>query len=196
MTREPGGRALPLPRVVILGCGNPSRGDDGLGPALMARVRTWVEAHPGRPITAVEDFQLQVEHTLDLEDRDLALFIDAAASGPAPVALRLVEPEADSSFTTHALSPAALLHAYLALDHGSPPPAFALAVRGHSFGLGEALSADGARSLEAAWSLLVRLLENPSMDAWARLCTPDGATRPRSRQAGSSVPSPALARLA
>lgn len=190
MTRGPEKRAAPASRVVVLGCGNPSRGDDGLGPAVMTRVHAWIEAHPGRPIDAIEDFQLQVEHTLDLQGRDLALFVDATASGHDPVTFHRVEPAADLSFTTHALSPAALLQAYITLDRGAPPPAFALAVRGHSFGLGHSLSPEGLRSLEAAWSLLERLLENASMKAWTQLSTLDGAPPPWTHHAEPSPPAP------
>jgi len=162
-----------IPRVVVLGCGNPSRGDDALGPALMGRVETWIEGHPDRPVNAVEDFQLQVEHTLDLQGRDLALFVDATASGHEPVVLHFVRPAADFSFSTHALSPPALLQAFVTLDRGTPPPAFALAVRGYSFGLGHSLSLQATQSLEAAWSLLERMLEDPSRKAWEELCTPE-----------------------
>jgi hydrogenase maturation protease len=166
-------RPVRIPKVVVLGCGNPSRGDDALGPALMARVETWISAHPDRPVTAVEDFQLQVEHTLDLQGRDLALFVDASASGHEPVVLHPVRPAVDFSFSTHALSPPALLQAFATLDRGTPPPAFALAVRGYSFGLGHSLSPQAAQSLEAAWTLLERMLENPSRKGWEELCTPD-----------------------
>jgi hydrogenase maturation protease len=180
--------ARPL-EVVVLGCGNPSRGDDGLGPALMARVREWIEAHPGRPVIAVEDFQLQVEHTLDLVGRDLALFVDATASGLEPVTLHLVEPAVGASFTTHALSPGALLQAYLTLDRGVPPRAFALAVRGTSFGLGPSLSPEGSRSLETAWILLERLLASPSIEEWERWCTREAEPRPDARHAAPPIAS-------
>jgi hydrogenase maturation protease len=168
-------RATRWPRVVILGCGNPSRGDDALGPALMTRVETWIQAHPDRPVTAVEDFQLQVEHTLDLQGRDLALFVDATASGHESVVLHRVEPAVDFSFTSHALSPPALLQSFVTLERGTAPPAFSLAVRGYSFGLGQALSPQAAQSLDAAWVLLERMLESPSKKNWEGLCTPDAS---------------------
>ena len=72
----------PQTRLVIFGYGNPSRGDDALGSLLLARAETEVDRLPGLDVALVEDFQLQVEHALDLEDRDLALFIDAAETGP------------------------------------------------------------------------------------------------------------------
>ncbi|MBX7183869.1 MAG: hydrogenase maturation protease [Vicinamibacteria bacterium] len=163
------------PRVVILGCGNPSRGDDALGPLLMARVVDWIEAHRDRPVTAVEDFQLQVEHTLDLRDCDLVLFVDATASGHEGAALHPVRPAAGFSFSSHALSPSALLQAFVTLDHGIPPPAFALTMRGYSFGLGQSLSPRAAQSLEGAWSHIQSLLEEPSRQAWEASCSREAA---------------------
>lgn len=156
-------------RIIILGCGNPSRGDDAVGPLLLERVGHWIRMHPERPVVGVEDFQLQVEHALDLEDRDLALFVDAAASGPDPFTLTRIQPLVDSSFSSHAISPQAVLHAFLAIGHEEAPPAFLLAVRGHSFELGEDLSPEARNNLEAAWCLLERLLEAPSLERWERL---------------------------
>ncbi|MBL0212119.1 MAG: hydrogenase maturation protease [Holophagaceae bacterium] len=160
------------PRIIVLGCGNPSRGDDALGPLLVERVGHWIRLHPDKPVAAVEDFQFQVEHCLDLEDRELALFLDAAASGPEPYALARLQPLADASFSTHALTPQAVLHAYRALGHGEPPPSFLLAVRGRSFELGEDLSPEARSNLEATWAMLEQLLETASLDHWDRLCTP------------------------
>lgn len=161
-------------RIIVLGCGNPSRGDDALGPLLVECVSYWIRLHPDRPVAAVEDFQFQVEHSLDLEDRDLALFVDAAASGPEPYALTRIQPLEDSSFSTHALSPQAVLHAFRALGQGEPPPAFLLAVRGHSFELGEELSPAGWNNLESAWILLEQLLKRPTLEGWERRCGASG----------------------
>jgi Ni,Fe-hydrogenase maturation factor len=136
----------------------------------MKRVDEWIRLHPGQSVEVVEDFQFQVEHTLDLQGRDLALFVDAAAHGPGSVALSRITPAGDSSFSTHALSPPSLLHAFLTLDCGPPPPAFALSVRGETFGLGQDLSPQARENLELGWTLLKQLLENPSPDSWDGLC--------------------------
>ncbi len=62
--------------VVVFAVGNPSRGDDALGPLLMA----WLEQQARPGVQLVGDFQLQIEHALDLEGHPLALFIDADGS--------------------------------------------------------------------------------------------------------------------
>ena len=76
--------------VVVFAVGNPSRGDDALGPLLM----DWLaeQARPG--VQLVSDFQLQIEHALDLEGHSLALFIDAGTGTPAPFEFRETGPAA------------------------------------------------------------------------------------------------------
>ncbi|HJV23108.1 MAG TPA: hydrogenase maturation protease [Holophagaceae bacterium] len=162
----------PAAKVVVLGWGNPSRGDDALGPELLARVEAWIGAHPGCSVEAFQDFQLQVEHSLDLQGRDLALFVDAAVTGPDPYTFRRVAAASEADPTTHALSPGGLLRAYGTLRCGPPPPAFALAVRGHAFELGDEPGLQARINREAAWQLLERLLGNPILGAWEGLGTP------------------------
>lgn len=162
-------------RVVVLSCGNASRGDDAIGWALHERLDAWYSKHREAladrlELTLVHDFQLQIEHALDLEDKDLALFVDAAASGPAPYAFLPIAPESAPTYTTHALPPAEVLAVFARITRRAPPPAFVLAVRGASFELGEPLSPAADRHLEAAWSLLEALLATPTADAWRGLC--------------------------
>ena len=101
--------------------------------------------------------------------------MDASASGPDPFTLRPVLPSDHLSFSTHALSPEALLHTFNTLGCGAPPPAFSLGIRGRSFELGQPLSAQAGQNLEQAWSLVKALLEGPSEREWARTCTGSNA---------------------
>ena len=129
----------------MIGIGNPSRGDDALGPLLVERL----EALSLQDTELLTDFQLQIEYVLDLAGREEVVFVDAAVSGAAPFDFKALEPEADASFTTHALAPAALLAACTRLA-GPAPKAYLLAIRGYEFELGAELSAGARRNLEAA----------------------------------------------
>jgi len=155
--------------LVIFGWGNVSRGDDGLGPLLLARIADlgWDNA------TLIEDFQLQIEHALDLQGADLALFIDAGKDTPAPFSFGEILPQDGLTHTTHALSPDSVLAVYRKVTGKTPPPAFLLCVRGESFELGEGLSADGAARLEAAWDFLKRLKQAPTPDGFRERCEPE-----------------------
>lgn len=155
--------------VVVFAVGNPSRGDDALGPQLAARLAAELEA-AGRAseFELIEDFQLQVEHALDLEDRRLALFIDAGTGTPAPFSFRAVRPTPGFGHTTHALAPEAVLHVFANAVGGVPPPAFVLCVRGESFELGEELTPAASSHLEAGFVLLRELVRNPDAAAWGQ----------------------------
>jgi len=139
--------------VVVFAVGNPSRGDDAIGPLLAGRLER--EAFPD--VEVIVDFQLQVEHALDLEGRRLAVFIDAAVDLDAPFELRPVHARRDDSYTSHALSPASVLETYSRITGTQPPPALALAVRAGRFALGEGLSDRASHDLDSAWTALLRL---------------------------------------
>jgi hydrogenase maturation protease len=135
---------------LIIGIGNPSRGDDAIGPVAISQLEAL--GLPGTEL--LTDFQLQVEHALDLIGRREVVFIDATASGEAPYHFEPAHPVADASATTHALSPAAVLEAFRRVTGEPPPPAFVLAVRGYAFDLGAPMSAAAARNLDAALQML------------------------------------------
>ncbi len=52
-----------LMRLVVFGWGNEARGDDALGPLLLRRIA----AMRAPDVETIEDYQLQIEHALDLE---------------------------------------------------------------------------------------------------------------------------------
>lgn len=139
--------------MLVLGWGNPGRGDDALGPRAVHRLRALVS----QPATVefIDDYQLLIEHAMDLVGRTRVLLIDASANAAAPFELSSPQATVGCEWTTHALSPQALLRVYLALRCGPPPPCTLLAIRAEQFGLGEPMSAAAERHLEAAlhWAL-------------------------------------------
>ncbi len=141
------------PPLLVFGWGNASRGDDAVGPLLVDRLRAL------RPDTALleclDDYQLQIEHALDLVGRRRVLFIDASLDGNAPFAVTALRAARDASITSHAVSPQALLQVYRDLNGGDAPPATLLAIRGERFELGEPPCPAALRHLDAAlrWAL-------------------------------------------
>lgn len=118
--------------VLVFGWGNPSRGDDALGPLFVEAVEAM--ALPG--VECLTDFQLQVEHALDLRGRERVLFVDASADAAAPFTIERIEPCRDASFTTHAVSPQTILQVYGELEDEAPPPSWLLAIHGIGWELG------------------------------------------------------------
>lgn len=143
------------PSNLIIGIGNPSRGDDALGPLLIERLEA--DAPPG--VELLTDFQLQVEYALDLRGRREVVFVDASLDATAPFTFTPAIAVADASFSSHELSPGAVLHAYEKL-FGEPPPAFVLAIRGEAFELGDDLSAAARANLEAALAFIRRRISD------------------------------------
>ncbi len=141
---ESGGAPAP---VLVLAVGNPSRGDDAIGPELAARLEA--AALPG--VEVITEFQLQVENALDLVGRERVIFVDAGTGTTAPFELRRLTPADDFLHTSHAISPAAVLATYRRVTGEEPPEAWVLCVRGESFDLGADLSPAAAAHLEAAW---------------------------------------------
>jgi hydrogenase maturation protease len=139
------GRAPPL---LVFGWGNLSRGDDALGPLCIERLRARCTADAG--VEFLDDYQLQVEHALDLVGRKRVLFVDASLNCEAPFAVTQLHAEQDPSFTTHALSPQALMQVFLDLQGVAPPPCTLLAIRGELFELGDPPSALAVEHLNAA----------------------------------------------
>lgn len=156
--------------VVVFAIGNPSRGDDALGPACCGRLEKWLENEGlAERFELVEDFQLQIEHALDLHGRQLALFIDAATNSPAPLVFRQIFPSTAVAHTTHALSPQAVLQVYRQTEGAEAPPAFVLGLRGEQFELGAPLGPAASRHLDAALKLLENLCRQPSPANWAAI---------------------------
>src|SRR5450830_1062984 len=72
----------PVAPLLVFGWGNLSRGDDALGPLCIERLRAL--AAPATAVDYLDDYQLQIEHALDLVGRQRVLFVDASLSCGAP----------------------------------------------------------------------------------------------------------------
>lgn len=145
------GRDAVVAPVLVVGIGNPSRGDDAIGPLAIERLES--AGLPG--VELLTDFQLQVEHALDLVGRREVVFIDATVAGEAPFSFEPVAPAAEQGATTHGFSPAAVLDVYRRYTDAPLPAARVLAVRGFEFELGAPLTEAAARNLDAALDRLV-----------------------------------------
>ena len=153
--------------VLVFACGNPSRGDDAVGPEFIRLLDTMRE--DGRlsdNFETITDFQLQVEHTLDLEHRELVLFADASVSAGTPFEFRPVFASKDTSFSTHAISPAALMAAYDDVSSLPAPAAFMLGIKAYEFELGEPISDRAHHNLTNACEFTQQLLMHASAESW------------------------------
>ncbi|MDT4287985.1 hydrogenase maturation protease [Methylomonas sp. MO1] len=142
--------------ILVFGYGNPSRGDDAVGPLLLDYLADHLDLSA---IELLNDFQLQIEHALDLQDRELVVFIDASVNCPDSFTYTPLSPAQDHSYSSHALSPNALLSVYQAVSIQPLPPCFLLSIHAEAFELGAGLSERCAANLAKACRFLEEILK-------------------------------------
>lgn len=149
--------------VLIFAYGNPSRGDDAVGPAIYELLDKQHEVSEKlKAFDLLIDFQLQIEHAVDLENREAVLFIDASVSCAPPFAFHQLQPERDDSYTTHAMTPASVLAVYQQIHQQPPPPAYLLTIPGYEFGLGQEMTPQAKLNMQQAYNFVKKLLVTDS----------------------------------
>ncbi len=144
MTAHP----APVSPLLVFGWGNLSRGDDALGPMCVHALRC--ASNGGGQVEYLEDYQLQMEHCLDLVGRKRVLFVDASQSCRPPYQVTRLRAQQDGSFSSHALSPQGVMQVFCDLQGGQPPPCTLLEIRGERFELGQSPSGAALEHLAAA----------------------------------------------
>lgn len=139
------------PHSIVIGYGNPLRGDDGVGPLVATALGRRVL--PRLRTLALQ--QLTPELAPELAAVDRAIFVDACAglSGPRWLALS----PAESALAAHLSDPAVLLALTGAL-YGRAPAAWLLALPARCFTLGAPLSPIARRGVVLALRRLRRFL--------------------------------------
>ena len=149
----------PVAPLLVLAWGNPSRGDDALGPLLAERLQNHAEkASLAGRVEVLTDFQLQVEHALDLLGRERVLFVDAALGLAEPFTVRPLQAARGGGIGSHALAPEAVLQVYEDLHGHAPPASTLLAIRASAFELGAAPSVQALKDLDQAVAWVCRWL--------------------------------------
>lgn len=150
--------------TLVYGYGNPSRGDDGLGPALAVAL----EASRLPRTTVVSGHQLRMEDAAELAQYEAVVFVDADASGPEPFRFGRVRAEDGTGFCAHGVTPGLLLALTREL-YGEEVPGYLLAIRGYEFDtFRESLSRRARNNLERALGFLIQALVEREFDAYAR----------------------------
>ena len=157
--------------VLIFAVGNESRGDDALGPLLLRELGTWLISNRiSDQFELLEDFQLQIEHAMDMKDRRLVLFVDAGMDTRTPFSFYHAQANSEPVLYSHALEPASLLKVFEQFYNETPPEVFILCIRGEQFELGEDISRQAEDHLANALEFSKMLLLKPECTAWDRLC--------------------------
>jgi hydrogenase maturation protease len=146
-------------RPVVIGVGNPSRSDDGIGWAVATAAGhrlgqavdvRWCDGEPGRLLDA-------------WADADLVVVVDAICSGAEPGAIRLLSPSAAESgrsgahLGTHALGVRQAAALGRALGR-IPRSLMIVGIEGHDHGFGDTLSEPVAAAVEPAVDLVASIV--------------------------------------
>ena len=162
----------PHARVLLIGFGNPARGDDGLGIALAAAVaELGIEG-----VTVESDYQLNVEHAADIARHDVVVFADADLSLAEAYSFRKLEPKPEINFSSHSVSPAGVLGLAQKL-FAADTNGYLLGIRGHVFReFVEGLSAEARGNLQLALGFIETVLRSGTLPDTAN--TDEPATAP------------------
>ena len=146
------------PEVLLIGYGNPGRLDDGLGPALAAKI----EAAALQGLTVDSDYQLTVEDAFDVSRHDIVIFADAAVKGKEPFFIEEISSRSPMSLSSHSVSPAAVLY-FAENMFRSRAKAYVLGIRGYEFnGFEEGLSERAQNNLEDAFVFIEDIIKSGS----------------------------------
>jgi len=127
-----------MARVLIIGYGNPLRGDDGFG----WQAAQQCAAVPTPPLVNVMAcHQLTPELAEPISQADLVIFLDAdAGEPPGRLSCRSIAAQpTEAGALSHHLTPQTLMACAQAL-YGGNPAAVVLSISGARFGFGECLS--------------------------------------------------------
>lgn len=144
---------MPLKGVLVIGYGNPGRRDDGLGPALVEALEA--SGLPGVDTDAT--YQLNIEDGAAIAAYRKVIFVDASVDAAEPFEWRRITAAPEIAFSSHAVSPEAVLAVCEEHFHSSPE-AWVLAIRGYDFEFAEGLSPQARENCNEALDFVKTLI--------------------------------------
>jgi hydrogenase maturation protease len=143
-------------KVLIIGYGNPLRGDDGVGQIVAEAVR----AHDLADATIIACHQLTPELAEAVAQSEISVFIDAAADIPPGQIIinQLIDETAPTSLGHH-LDPGALV-LFARRLYGAAPKTFLVKVGAETFEFGEKLSETVQNAVPAVVAAVIRLIRD------------------------------------
>ncbi|MFC2049010.1 hydrogenase maturation protease [Elusimicrobiota bacterium] len=141
---------MEMPEILVYGYGNPGRQDDGLGIALVERLKN-DNLHSN--IEFDVNYQLNVEDALTISTKDIVIFIDASSLNIDCFRFQKIIPSAANDFTTHAMHPSCVMEICRKL-YDKSPDAYILEIKGYKWDMKEILSQEAQRNLELAYRFM------------------------------------------
>jgi hydrogenase maturation protease len=146
-------------KTVVIGIGNPLRGDDGVGWAVVEALAS-VAAAWG--ITAVHTHQLLPELIDDFRCASQVIFVDASVAGePGTIAVTPIQSATNGPAASHQMHPGVLLALGVKI-YGRMPTAHLITITGQDFGYTETLSAPVVQAVTAVLHQIQELIQAPA----------------------------------
>jgi hydrogenase maturation protease len=154
--------------VLVIACGNPQRGDDGVAWRVLDALEAPHARTEGPALRLMRVHQLVPELAEPVSGARAVIFVDARAeAAPGSVSCDAVTPGAGTSPLTHALTPPAVL-LYADRLFGQAPRAAVVTIGGAAFDHGDELSPEALQAVPKA-ARRIRSLAR----LWARRPVPE-----------------------
>jgi hydrogenase maturation protease len=153
-----------MSRVLIVGFGNPLRGDDGAGWRAAEELEPKVS---GRGVEVITCQQLTPELAEIVSGSRIVFFVDAQYGVPGTVTCSPVRPQAPTEAFSHQLSPGAVLGLAQEL-YREAPVAFTFSISGECFDVGEGLSPQVRENLSDLVERVAAMACTPGVDSRTR----------------------------
>ncbi|MCK4678666.1 MAG: hydrogenase maturation protease [Bacteroidales bacterium] len=150
------------PKILLFGYGNPGREDDGLGNAFIEFIEPWIKEKKLSNIEVDSNYQLNIEDSETISDKDIVVFIDATIEPIDAVILTRVDPsEAKIEFTMHASSPSFILDLCNKL-YNKNPETYVLRIKGYEWEFKEGLTPKAHSNLLKALDFMKDRIKDPA----------------------------------
>jgi len=137
-------------KILVHAFGNSGRGDDGLGDEFINKLDRWIEINDIHLVDTDSSYQLNVEYAPAMAEHDIVVFVDASKAEIKKFDFSRVQPDPQSFFSTHVLSPSGVLHLCRELYEKQPETYF-LQIKGYTWDMKEELSSEAKINLEEAF---------------------------------------------
>ncbi len=147
-------------KILLYGYGNPGRQDDGLGNVFIDRIEKWVKENKLSYIELDSNYQLNIEDSEAISDKDLAIFIDASVEEIEDFCITKVSSESEITYTTHAASPGYIVDLCKQI-YKTAPPTYLIHIKGYEWDFKEGLTDQAIENLDKAIEFIKPLLLEP-----------------------------------
>jgi hydrogenase maturation protease len=139
-----------MKKILVYGYGNPGRQDDGMGVILAEMLEQWAKENGYANIEVETNYQLNIEDSDIISDKDFVLFIDASMEQIEDIIYTKVTPDNSSiEFTMHAVSTSFILDMCNKL-YGKSPETYLLHIKGYEWELAEGITEKALVNFEKA----------------------------------------------